>query len=190
MSIHQRGEPSAKATNGGDGIRLSDELEALAVRYGNRFLLEPAPDDRLPEHGMRAVDAVRLIGWELVLDGIPLRNLATFVTTWMEPPRRSGSSPRTSIATSSTMPSIRRRPRSSSAHPHGRGPVPRAGRDDRRRDAGVVRGDHARRALAEVEVARAGERRHDAPEPRLRRGCARRVGEALPLLPRRAADHP
>src|SRR3954469_25257958 len=85
MSIHQRGEPSPEATNGGDGIRLSDELEALAVRYGNRFLLEPAPDDRLPEHGMRSIDAMRLIGEELVLDGIPMRNLATFVTTWMEP---------------------------------------------------------------------------------------------------------
>src|SRR4051812_27118210 len=85
MSIHQRGEPSPEATNGGDGIRLSDELEALAVRYGNRFLLEPAPDDRLPEHGMRSIDAMRLIQQELVLDGIPERNLATFVTTWMSP---------------------------------------------------------------------------------------------------------
>ena len=28
---------------------------------------------------------MRLIGEELVLDGIPMRNLATFVTTWMEP---------------------------------------------------------------------------------------------------------
>ena len=34
---------------------------------------------------MPAVDAMRLIGEELVLDGIPMRNLATFVTTWMEP---------------------------------------------------------------------------------------------------------
>ena len=34
---------------------------------------------------MRSVDAMRLIGEELVLDGIPMRNLATFVTTWMEP---------------------------------------------------------------------------------------------------------
>ncbi len=43
------------------------------------------PTTQLPEHGMRAVDAMRLIGEELVLDGIPMRNLATFVTTWMEP---------------------------------------------------------------------------------------------------------
>ena len=34
---------------------------------------------------MSATDAMRLIGEELVLDGIPMRNLATFVTTWMEP---------------------------------------------------------------------------------------------------------
>jgi glutamate decarboxylase len=64
---------------------LSRELDALAQEYGNRFLLEPAPDHKLPERGMRAVDAMRLIGEELVLDGIPMRNLATFVTTWMEP---------------------------------------------------------------------------------------------------------
>jgi len=60
-------------------------LDALAREYGNRFLLEPAPDHRLPKRGMRAVEAMRLLGEELVLDGIPMRNLATFVTTWMEP---------------------------------------------------------------------------------------------------------
>jgi glutamate decarboxylase len=67
------------------GAAVTRELDAMAREYGNRFLLEPAPDNRLPEHGMRAVDAMRLIGEELVLDGIPQRNLATFVTTWMEP---------------------------------------------------------------------------------------------------------
>jgi glutamate decarboxylase len=67
------------------GSALAEGLEALARDYGNRFLLEPAPDHKLPEHGMRSVDAMRLIGEELVLDGIPQRNLATFVTTWMEP---------------------------------------------------------------------------------------------------------
>jgi glutamate decarboxylase len=64
---------------------LAEQLDALARQYGNRFLLEPAPDNQLPEHGMQSVDAMRLIGEELVLDGIPMRNLATFVTTWMEP---------------------------------------------------------------------------------------------------------
>ncbi len=64
---------------------LGRELDKLADEYGNRFLLEPSPDNELPKHGMRAVDAMRLIGEELWLDGIPNRNLATFVTTWMEP---------------------------------------------------------------------------------------------------------
>src|SRR5438046_305921 len=67
------------------GSAVTRELDAMAREYGNRFLLEPAPDNRLPEHGMRAVGAMRLVGEELVLDGIPQRNLATFVTTWMEP---------------------------------------------------------------------------------------------------------
>ncbi len=69
----------------GNGEQLIAGLEALAEQYGNRFLLEPAPDNELSEHGMRAVDAMRLIGEDLILDGIPNRNLATFVTTWMEP---------------------------------------------------------------------------------------------------------
>jgi glutamate decarboxylase len=72
-------------SDGGAQALLSEKLDELAEQFGNRFLLEPAPDQRLAEHGMPAVDAMRLIGEELVLDGIPMRNLATFVTTWMEP---------------------------------------------------------------------------------------------------------
>ncbi len=81
MSFTQN--PGELATHA-DGS-LSRELDALAREYGNRFLLEPSPDHALPKNGMRAVDAMRLVGEELVLDGIPMRNLATFVTTWMEP---------------------------------------------------------------------------------------------------------
>jgi glutamate decarboxylase len=62
-----------------------EHIETPAARYGNAFLLADAPDHQLPETGMPAVDAMRLIGEELVLDGMPFRNLATFVTTWMEP---------------------------------------------------------------------------------------------------------
>jgi glutamate decarboxylase len=62
-----------------------DLVDTHADRYGNAFLLDAAPDDRLPATGMPAQDAMRLLGEELVLDGIPDRNLATFVTTWMEP---------------------------------------------------------------------------------------------------------
>ena len=101
-----RASPAARTT--------SLSTSALARQYGNRFLLEPAPDHRLPEHGMTATDALRLIGEELVLDGIPMRNLATFVTTWMEPEAERVIAHNLS-ATSSITPSIRRRRRSSSA---------------------------------------------------------------------------
>jgi glutamate decarboxylase len=77
--------PRRARTSNATADAISRELDALAREYGNRFLLEPSPDHRLPEHGMLAVDAMRLVGQELVLDGIPMRNLATFVTTWMEP---------------------------------------------------------------------------------------------------------
>jgi glutamate decarboxylase len=62
-----------------------EQIAQDAGRYGNAFLLSDAPDHRLPQTGMPAVDAMRLLGEEVVLDGMPLRNLATFVTTWMEP---------------------------------------------------------------------------------------------------------
>ena len=53
--------------------------------FGNRFLTESVPDRTFPDTGMPAQDAMRLVGEELVMEGEPARNLATFVTTWMEP---------------------------------------------------------------------------------------------------------
>jgi len=88
MSVHHHSDGSAVPANGEADLALAEQLDSLAGRYGNRFLLEAAPDNELPHHGMRGVDAMRMIGEELVLDGIPARNLATFVTTWMEPEAR------------------------------------------------------------------------------------------------------
>jgi glutamate decarboxylase len=71
--------------------KAMDALTAFAElsgRYGGRFLVEDAPASEMPEHMMSAMDAMRLIQEELVLDGIPERNLATFVTTWMSPEAR------------------------------------------------------------------------------------------------------
>ena len=62
-----------------------EDLDVLQARYGSRFLRQEAPAERLPRMGMPALDAMRLVGEELILDGLPMRNLATFVTTWMEP---------------------------------------------------------------------------------------------------------
>jgi len=61
------------------------QIESLEGIYGNRYLLEPAPDNKLPKAGMSAEEALGLVQQEMVLDGLPMRNLATFVTTWMEP---------------------------------------------------------------------------------------------------------
>ena len=59
--------------------------DQAAMLYGNRFLTEDAPDGDFPDSGMSALDAMRLVDEELALEGDPQRNLATFVTTWMEP---------------------------------------------------------------------------------------------------------
>jgi glutamate decarboxylase len=63
----------------------SPSPEEAVKLYGNRFLTEDAPDKEFPTEGMSALDAMRMVDEELVLEGDPWRNLATFVTTWMEP---------------------------------------------------------------------------------------------------------
>ncbi len=61
---------------------MTDPIE---TQVRGRWITEAVPDSRFPETAMDPVAAMRLIDEELVLDGIPERNLATFVTTWMEP---------------------------------------------------------------------------------------------------------
>jgi len=56
--------------------------------FGNRFLTLEVPTRKFPENGMSATDALRLVSEDLALEGDPARNLATFVTTWMEPEAR------------------------------------------------------------------------------------------------------
>jgi glutamate decarboxylase len=63
----------------------SNDVQELATRFGGEWLMESAPDNEVPQAPLTPLAAKRLIQEELVLDGIPLRNLATFVTTWMEP---------------------------------------------------------------------------------------------------------
>jgi glutamate decarboxylase len=57
----------------------------LPAHYGSRFFVEGVPEHELPKEGMSSSDAYELIVEEMELDGDPARNLATFVTTWMEP---------------------------------------------------------------------------------------------------------
>jgi glutamate decarboxylase len=55
------------------------------VHVAERYLTEPAIDRRLPEHSRDPKTAVALLESETTLDGDPAKNLATFVTTFMEP---------------------------------------------------------------------------------------------------------
>jgi glutamate decarboxylase len=52
------------------------------------WLTVDAPQDAIPETSMSPIAAERLVTNELAVEGIPERNLATFVTTWMEPEAR------------------------------------------------------------------------------------------------------
>lgn len=60
----------------------------LDETIAERYLTEPAIDRRLPESSRDPRTALRLVQTEMLLDGEPAKNLATFVTTWMEPEAR------------------------------------------------------------------------------------------------------
>lgn len=57
----------------------------LATAYGRRGLTRPVPKHHLPDHAMAPDTAYNIIHDELMLDGNSRLNMATFVTTWMEP---------------------------------------------------------------------------------------------------------
>ncbi|HUA74222.1 MAG TPA: glutamate decarboxylase [Solirubrobacteraceae bacterium] len=61
----------------------SDEL--IAPTYAARSFSHDVPKYRLPARGMSADAAYQLVHDELNLDGNPALNLASFVTSWMEP---------------------------------------------------------------------------------------------------------
>src|SRR6476469_9723780 len=67
---------------------MNVDLEQLAVQQVGEWITRGAPDRARPEEPMPAIGAMRLVEEELAVEGIPERNLATFVTTWMEPEAR------------------------------------------------------------------------------------------------------
>jgi glutamate decarboxylase len=71
---------SRRATN--------DQVEndpGISPMFGSRVMGDPIPRYDLPAGELEARAAYQLIHDEMTLDGTPLLNLATFVTTWMEP---------------------------------------------------------------------------------------------------------
>jgi glutamate decarboxylase len=72
-------------------FRSTEEIRVnipLKERPAGWFLTREAPDHQMPEDAMPPVEAMRLVEQELAVEGIPERNLATFVTTFMEPEAR------------------------------------------------------------------------------------------------------
>src|SRR5258708_33664871 len=73
MALHVQVDESARDT----------ELEVNPVYF--RELECAIPRYQLPEHGVLPRTALQVVRDELILDGNARLNLATFVTTWMEP---------------------------------------------------------------------------------------------------------
>ncbi len=63
-----------------------EERDALlAPAYARRAMVSAVPKYRLPDHEMAPEIAYDIVHDELMLDGNSRLNMATFVTTWMEP---------------------------------------------------------------------------------------------------------
>jgi glutamate decarboxylase len=62
-----------------------DSEETVSPTYAARSFSHEIPKYRLPAEGMSADAAYQLVHDELNLDGNPALNLASFVTSWMEP---------------------------------------------------------------------------------------------------------
>lgn len=67
--------------------KVTKEQQASAVSpiYASRALNTPVPKYHMPKEGVTPEVAYQLVHDELMLDGNARMNLATFVTTWMEP---------------------------------------------------------------------------------------------------------
>ncbi len=66
----------------------ADEFLSLRPQFARGGELEPVPRHRLPEVGLDPNTAYEIVHDELILDGNARLNLATFVTTWMDPQAR------------------------------------------------------------------------------------------------------
>ncbi|MDY6870354.1 MAG: glutamate decarboxylase [Actinomycetota bacterium] len=65
--------------------RTHSRVQHVSPAYTGRLAMAPVPSLRLPDEAMEPQAAYRFIHDELMLDGSSRLNLATFVTTWMDP---------------------------------------------------------------------------------------------------------
>ena len=95
--VHLVSVPNDEAANcppvpGMEKLQLepnAEEEEAEASVYGSRFAVECLPQFEMPEKEMPKEVAYRMIRDDLTLDGNPMLNLASFVTTYMVSSRYS-----------------------------------------------------------------------------------------------------
>ena len=80
-------DKEAKETIDLDQVRDVAEA-AKAKMLAETFFTKPAPDHELPAHGIDPRAALEVLRSEVMLDSRPDKNLATFVTTEMEPEAR------------------------------------------------------------------------------------------------------
>ena len=68
---------SRAQTNSGESL--------ISSTFASRYVRTALPRFRIPEQSIPKDAAYQIIHDELLLDGSPRLNLASFVTTWMEP---------------------------------------------------------------------------------------------------------
>lgn len=68
---------------GMQNIKFEDTDEKSVSVYGSRFAAQELPAHEMPEEEMPKEIAYRMIKDDLSLDGNPMLNLASFVTTYM-----------------------------------------------------------------------------------------------------------
>ena len=169
---------------------ISDQVPD-AILFGNRFATQEVPSREFPETGMTALDAMRLVSEDLALEGDPARNLATFVTTWMEPEAQRiiaenlhrnfidhAEYPRTAEIEQRCI-----RMLADLFH----APGETTGARTQGSSEAIMLGGLSLKWNWRKRQEAAG-RSTDEPEPGVRRGRACRVGEVLPLLRCRAPD--
>ena len=161
-----RTRSSVVATKGLHVPQALSTPRQIAPAYTGRLPWRRSRRCGCPTSAMDPDAAYRFIHDELMLDGSSRLNLATFVTTWMDPAGREadGRDVRQEHDRQGRIPGHRRD--RAALRVHGRRPVPRRGLARRRpgqRDRGVhhrvQRGGDAGRAGDEVAVAGEGRRR-------------------------------
>ncbi|XP_060204268.1 glutamate decarboxylase [Lycium barbarum] len=64
---------------------ITDSEESLHCTFASRYVQESLPKFKIPNKSMPKEAAFQVVNDELMLDGNPRLNLASFVSTWMEP---------------------------------------------------------------------------------------------------------